>query len=133
MFGSGSSSLFRGAANSRGRGQLSTFQKSHFGFLLVLIEHEGGLVGREDIKKKLWPNDTAVDFEHGINSAIKSLRRSLDDSADQPTYIETVPRRGYRLMVPVERIADPASLAEMEDAHAGEGGKAPRQTARGEN
>jgi serine/threonine protein kinase/predicted Zn-dependent protease len=90
---------------SRG-GETIYLPEKPFRLLVVLIEYEGGLVSREDIKKKLWPNDTAVDFEHGINTAIKSLRRSLGDSADQPTYIETVPRRGYRLMVPVERVAD---------------------------
>ncbi len=87
-----------------GNGQAIYLAEKPFRLLLVLIDHQGGLVNREDIKRKLWPNDTAVDFEHGINTAIKSLRRSLGDSADQPTYIETVPRRGYRLMVPVERI-----------------------------
>ena len=82
--------------------------------LTILIEFEGRLVGREDIKKRLWPNDTVVDFEHGINTSIKTLRRSLGDSADKPTYIETVPRRGYRLMVPVQRIVESSEPAGSE-------------------
>ena len=90
-----------------------------FRLLLALVESEGKLVSREDIKKKLWPNDTAVDFEHGINTTIKSLRRSLGDSAENPTYIETVPRRGYRLMVPVERIVNPGTPADPAGAEAG--------------
>jgi serine/threonine protein kinase/Flp pilus assembly protein TadD len=56
----------------------------------------------DEIQRRLWPNDTIVDFENGINTAIRRLRQALGDSADQPKYIETIPRRGYRLMVPVE-------------------------------
>ncbi len=69
--------------------------------LCMLVEREGELVSREEIKKKLWPNDTIVEFDHSINSAIRNLRRALDDSADEPKYIETLARRGYRLMAPV--------------------------------
>ena len=72
--------------------------------LRMLIDREGELVSREEIRKKLWPNDTIVEFDHSINAAIKNLRRALGDSAVQPKYIETLARRGYRLMVPVERI-----------------------------
>ncbi|MGA2536591.1 MAG: protein kinase [Terracidiphilus sp.] len=72
--------------------------------LTTLIEHGGQLVTRETLQERLWPNDTVVDFEHGINTAIKVLRRALGDSADSPGYVETVPRRGYRLMVPAEWI-----------------------------
>ncbi len=72
--------------------------------LRMLVQREGELVTREEIKKKLWPNDTIVEFDHSINAAIKNLRRALGDSADQPKYIETFARRGYRLMVPVERM-----------------------------
>jgi serine/threonine protein kinase len=57
---------------------------------------------REEIRKKLWPNDTIVEFDHGINRAIKKLREALGDSAESPKYIETVARRGYRLLLPVE-------------------------------
>ena len=70
--------------------------------LLILVEHPKELVTREEIQRKLWPNDTVVDFEHGINTAIKALRRALGDSGDEPKYIETIPRRGYRLMAPVK-------------------------------
>src|SRR6516165_11750045 len=78
-------------------------QEKSLRVLQILIEHQGGLVTREEIQKRLWPNDTIVDFENGINTAIKRLRQAFGDSADQPKYIETIPRRGYRLMVPVER------------------------------
>lgn len=72
--------------------------------LRLLVEADGELVSREEIRKKLWPNDTIVEFDHSINAAIKNLRRALGDSADEPKYIETLARRGYRLIVPVERL-----------------------------
>ena len=70
--------------------------------LQLLVERGGEIVTREEIKSKLWTNDTVVDFDHSINATIKSLRRALGDSADNPRYIETLARRGYRLMVPIE-------------------------------
>src|SRR5208283_1079836 len=76
-----------------------------FRLLLMLVERNGGIVTREEIKKKFWPNDTIVEFDHSINVAIGKLRKALGDSADHPQYIATVARRGYRLMVPVEWIA----------------------------
>ena len=72
--------------------------------LVSLIEQGGQLVTREDLQKRLWQDDTFVDFEHGINTAIKLLRKTLGDSAEAPRYIDTIPRRGYRLMLPVEWI-----------------------------
>jgi serine/threonine protein kinase len=68
----------------------------------MLIERKGKIVTREEIRKKLWPNDTIVDFDHSINATIKTLRRALGDSADNPQYIETLARRGYRFRLPVE-------------------------------
>src|SRR6266403_3380389 len=70
--------------------------------LRILIERKGKIVTREEIKKKLWPHDTIVDFDHSINATIKTLRRALGDSADDPQYIETLARRGYRLMLPIQ-------------------------------
>ena len=87
-----------------GGGQIVRLAEKPFRVLLILVEGGGELVTREEIQKKLWPGDTVVDFEHGINTAIKVLRRALGDSAEDPKYIETIPRRGYRLMVPVERV-----------------------------
>jgi serine/threonine protein kinase/tetratricopeptide (TPR) repeat protein len=78
-----------------------------FHVLLLLVEREGNLVTREELRKKLWPNDTVVEFEHLINNTIKKLRRTLNDSADEPKYVGTVPRRGYRLLVPVEWVEEP--------------------------
>ena len=70
--------------------------------LRMLLEHEGKIVTREEIKGRLWPNDTVVGFDHSINATINALRRALGDSADDPRYIETLARRGYRLMPTVE-------------------------------
>jgi serine/threonine protein kinase len=76
----------------------------------MLIERKGKIVTREEIKKKLWPNDTIVDFDHSINATIKTLRRALGDSADGPQYIETLARRGYRLRVPIEWLQSTAGF-----------------------
>lgn len=80
-----------------------------FQILRMLVERNGEVLTRAEIQKQLWPNDTIVDFDHSINTAIKNLRRALGDSADEPKYIETLASRGYRLMVPVDRLgaADP--------------------------
>jgi TolB-like protein/DNA-binding winged helix-turn-helix (wHTH) protein len=75
----------------------------HQGFrlLAVLVRSPGTLVTREDLRHELWADDTFVDFEHGLNSAIKRLREALGESATAPRYIETLPRRGYRFIAPV--------------------------------
>src|ERR1700756_694696 len=70
-----------------------------FQVLRMLLEREGKIVTRDEIKERLWPNDTVVDFDRSINATIKTLRRALGDPADRPRYIETLARRGYRLMV----------------------------------
>src|SRR5579864_5594565 len=75
-----------------------------FQVLRMLVEHEGKIVTREEIKSRLWPNDTVVDFDHSINATIKTLRRALGDAADNPRYIETLGRRGYRLMPAIESL-----------------------------
>ena len=74
--------------------------------LALLTERQGDLVTREELKRRLWPEDTFVDFETGLNTAVSKLRDALSDSADKPRYIETIPRRGYRFIVPVERIGE---------------------------
>ena len=74
--------------------------------LALLLEHPEEVVTREELQKKLWPADTFVDFEHSLNAAIKRLRDALDDSADTPRFIETLPRKGYRFIYPLEATAD---------------------------
>jgi DNA-binding winged helix-turn-helix (wHTH) protein len=81
--------------------------------LLMLASNAGMLVTREELQKKLWPGDTFGDFEHGLNAAVNRLRETLGDSATDPTYIETVPRRGYRFIARVNQVpntTDPTVL-----------------------
>jgi len=73
-----------------------------FRILKQLLEHTGQVVTREELRKCLWPNDTIVEFEHSISAAMNRLRQALGDSAEQPQFIETLARRGYRFMVAVE-------------------------------
>ncbi len=72
--------------------------------LRILIEADGEIVTRDEIRQRLWPDDTIVEFDSSINNAIKKLRRALVDSGDEPHYIGTIAKRGYRLLVPVERV-----------------------------
>jgi DNA-binding winged helix-turn-helix (wHTH) protein len=72
-----------------------------FEVLTVLLEHPGQMVTREELQTRLWP-DTFVDVEHNLNTAIKKIREALGDSAESPLFIETLPRRGYRFIAPVE-------------------------------
>jgi DNA-binding winged helix-turn-helix (wHTH) protein len=71
----------------------------------MLAEHPGEVVTREELQKKLWPNDTIVEFDHSINAAIKRLRDALGETAENPKYVETVARRGYRLLAQVRHKA----------------------------
>jgi TolB-like protein/DNA-binding winged helix-turn-helix (wHTH) protein/Tfp pilus assembly protein PilF len=71
--------------------------------LAMLLERPGEVVSREELRHRLWPADTFVDFEHGINTAVKRLRHALDDSAETPRFIETLPRRGYRFIYPLHQ------------------------------
>jgi TolB-like protein/DNA-binding winged helix-turn-helix (wHTH) protein/tetratricopeptide (TPR) repeat protein len=73
-----------------------------FQVLSLLLEHPGDLVTREELRQKLWPGETFVDFDTGLNSAVKKLRDALCDSAEEPRYIETLPRRGYRFIAQVQ-------------------------------
>ncbi len=73
-----------------------------FQILVMLLERAGEVVTREEIRKKLWPNNTIVEFDHSINAAIKILRKALNDSADDPRFVETLARRGYRFKAPIE-------------------------------
>src|SRR6267378_3676100 len=76
-------------------------QEQPFQILQILIENPGEVVTREEFQKRLWPSDTFVDFEHGLYNAIKRLREALGDSADTPRFIETLSKRGYRFIAPV--------------------------------
>ena len=80
--------------------------------LLMLLEAPGELVNREDLRKKLWPEDTFVDFNHGVNAAVNRLRETLGDSAENPKFIETLPRRGYRFTAAIEGGGENSAVAQ---------------------
>jgi cholera toxin transcriptional activator len=87
-----------------------------FQVLLMLLERPGELLTRDEISRELWPDGTFVDYEHGVNSAVNRIREALGDTASNPRYVETLARRGYRFVAPVERIvaenpATPTSVA----------------------
>jgi DNA-binding winged helix-turn-helix (wHTH) protein/tetratricopeptide (TPR) repeat protein len=83
-----------------------------FDILAILLERGGEVVTREELRQRLWPADTFVDFEHGMNNAVKKLRAALGDSADHPLYIETVTRVGYRFIAPMEQIGRASNEAQ---------------------
>jgi Tol biopolymer transport system component/DNA-binding winged helix-turn-helix (wHTH) protein/predicted Ser/Thr protein kinase len=87
--------------------------------LAMLLERPGELVTREELQSKLWPNDTIVEFDHSINAAIKRLRQALRDTAETPRFIETLPRRGYRFIYPVE--AGPEAQDQPQAPDSGDG------------
>ena len=86
------------AGELRKQGVKIKLQEQPFQILAMLLEHPGEVVTREALRKKLWPADTFVDFDHGLNKAINKLREALGDSADSPRFVETVAKRGYRFM-----------------------------------
>jgi serine/threonine protein kinase/tetratricopeptide (TPR) repeat protein len=98
---------------SDGAANKAVLREQPFQVLRMLVEWEGKIVTRSEIKKRLWPNDTIVDHDHIINVAIGVLRRALGDTADSPRYIETLARRGYRLLPPVEWLNSNARAAEV--------------------
>jgi Tol biopolymer transport system component/DNA-binding winged helix-turn-helix (wHTH) protein len=89
-----------------------------FQVLEALLLHPGELVTREELKQKLWPSDSFGDFEHGLNAAVNRVREALGDSSDNPRFVETLPRRGYRFIAPVEAIESETKKALPESAPA---------------
>ena len=89
-------------------------QEQPFQALLMLIEHAGDMVTREELQRHVWRDDTFVDFDHGLNSIVNRLREALGDSAENPVFIQTLPRRGYRFLAPVEEVFPKPAAAESE-------------------
>ena len=90
-------------------GRKIRLQDLPFQILALLLEHPREVVARKDLQKRLWPEDTFVDFEHSLNTAIKKLRQALSDDRKNPQFIETLPKRGYRFIGTVEQPATPLS------------------------
>src|SRR6476661_669620 len=89
------------AGELRKRGLRIRLQQQPFQVLALLLERAGQVVSREELQKALWPADTFVDFDHGLNKAINKIREALGDSAESPRFVETVARRGYRFIADV--------------------------------
>src|SRR5262249_34221556 len=89
-------------------GRKIRLQVQPFHVLAMLLEHPGQVVARKDLQKRLWPEDTFVDFDHSLNTAIKKLRQALNDDKKKPRFIETLPKRGYRFIGAVELLAKPS-------------------------
>jgi len=88
-------------------GVRNRLQGQPFQVLQLLLESPGRVITREELRNKLWPADTYIDFDHGLNKAISKIREALEDSAEKPRYVETLPRRGYRFIAPVNRSSEP--------------------------
>jgi TolB-like protein/DNA-binding winged helix-turn-helix (wHTH) protein/Flp pilus assembly protein TadD len=97
------------AGELRKHGLRVRLQEQPFQVLAMLLEHPGEVVTREELQKKLWPADTFVDFDHGLNKAINKIREALSDSANSPRFVGTVARRGYRFLAEV-KVVDPAPV-----------------------
>lgn len=97
-------------AELRNNGATSKLAEQPFQILAELVQHPGDVVTRDELRQRLWHSDTFVDFEYGLNAAVKRLREVLSDSADSPRYIETIPRRGYRFIAAVGESPLPAGL-----------------------
>jgi TolB-like protein/DNA-binding winged helix-turn-helix (wHTH) protein/tetratricopeptide (TPR) repeat protein len=107
-------------AELRRQGRKVRLREQPAQILTLLLARPGDLVTREEARQALWPGDTFVDFDVGLNSAVKRLRDALDDSAEQPRFVETLPRRGYRFIAPVEAPApatEPAPAPAVAAAH----------------
>ncbi len=89
-------------------------QEQPLQILALLLERPGQLVTREEIRQKLWSRDTFVEFDDALNTAVRKLRAALNDSADNPRFLETVPRRGYRFVAPVAWVPEPQAVAPIE-------------------
>ncbi len=106
------------AGELRKNGVRIRLQDQPFQILAILLERPGDVVTREELRQRLWPADTFVDFDHSLNTAVNKLREALGDSASSPRYVETLARRGYRFLGTLERAdttPDPAAPAAVAD------------------
>lgn len=97
------------AAELRKSGVRIRLQEQPFQVLVYLLERPGTVVSREELRQRLWPADTFVDFDHSLNTAVNKFREALGDSASSPRYVETLARRGYRFVAPVQPAESPVA------------------------
>src|SRR5260370_29807357 len=100
------------AGELRKHGRKTRLQQQPFRVLALLLEHPGEVVTREELRQVIWPADTFVDFHEGLDATIYKLRNTLGDSSEKPRFVETLPRRGYRFIAPVEGVdeVDPKTI-----------------------
>jgi DNA-binding winged helix-turn-helix (wHTH) protein len=105
--------LDRRAGELRKSGARVPLPEQPLRLLEILVEHPAMVVSRDQLRERLWVADTFVDFEHGLNAAVKRLRDALGDSVEAPRFIQTVPKRGYRFIAQIDGFAvQPSSVAE---------------------
>jgi len=104
------------ARELRREGRRVKLQEQPCRVLFLLLERAGEVVTREELREKLWPADTFVDFDHGLNSAVARLREALRDSAEKPRFIETISKRGYRFIAPFQPAASPVAESSLSPA-----------------
>jgi cholera toxin transcriptional activator len=111
------------AGELRKNGARIRLQEQPFQVLSALLQNAGQVVTRDELRAEIWPADTFVDFDHSLNTAVNKIRESLGDSASSPRFVETLARRGYRFIAPVDRVsvtaAEPASAPEDTGSRAG--------------
>src|SRR5438477_5002058 len=104
------------AGELRKSGVRVRLQEQPFQVLAYVLQHPGEIVTREELRQKLWPADTFVDFDHSLNTAVNKVREALGDSASSPRYVETLARRGYRFLAPIEREDKASQSVELSKA-----------------
>ena len=104
------------AGELRKQGRALKVRGRPFDILLALLKRPGAVVTRDELRNHLWPADTFVDFDHGLNSAMNRLREALGDSAENPRFIETLPKKGYRFIAPVEVLVEAVAIGTMTGA-----------------
>jgi len=105
------------AGELRRQGRNVKLQEQPFQVLAVLLRRPGEVVTREELQRELWPADTFVEFDQGLNTAIKKIRQALGDSADNPRFVETIPRKGYRFIAPVLGTEESAAKRQTPTGH----------------
>ncbi len=106
------------AGELRKNGVKLRLQEQPFQLLVLLLQRPGEVVTREELRQKLWPSDTFVDFDHSLNTAVNKVREALGDSASGPRYVETLARRGYRFIAPVQTLTHPSGNGKAADGKA---------------
>src|ERR1700704_1639219 len=99
------------AGELRKNGARIRLQEQPFQVLTTLLQNAGKVVTRDELREKIWPADTFVDFDHSLNTAVNKIRESLGDSASSPRFVETLTRRGYRFIAPVDSVAAATTLS----------------------